>query len=61
MLTSAEVCAQLRIGEKTLRRMIADGQIEAIKVGGGRWGGTYRITEEALAQYIERQTVEAPA
>ena len=44
-----------------MRRMIADGQIEAIQVGGGRWGGTYRITEEALAQYIERQTVEAPA
>ena len=59
MLTSAEVCEQLRISDRTLRRMIADGEIAAIKVGGGRWGGTYRIAENELAEYIRRQTVEA--
>ena len=61
MLTSAEVCEQLRISEKTLRRMIADGEIAALKVGGGRWGGTYRISEDALAEFIQRQTVKVQA
>jgi excisionase family DNA binding protein len=58
MLTSTEVCEKLRISEKTLRRMITDGEITALKVGAGRWGGKYRISEEALADYIKRQTVQ---
>ena len=58
MLTSAEVCARLRISDRTLRRMIARGDIAAIKLGKGRWGGRYRISEEAVAEYMERQAVE---
>jgi excisionase family DNA binding protein len=60
MLTSAEVRAKLRIGDKTLRRLIQSGAIEATKVGGGRWGGSYRITEEALAKYLQNQQVQVP-
>jgi excisionase family DNA binding protein len=57
MLTSAEVCDHLRITEKTLRRMINDGEIRASKIGRGRWGGRYRINEEDLADYIKQQEI----
>lgn len=58
MLTAAEARKRLRIGEKTLRRLITEGEIAAVKVGYGRWGGSYRISEKAIEDYIERQTVQ---
>lgn len=63
MLTSEEARERLRISDKTLYRLIRDGQIAAVKVGRGRHGGRYRISEEALADYLQRQTVqtEVPA
>ena len=56
MLTFAEVCERLRMSPKTLRKLITSGEIEAIRVGAHGIGGNgaYRITEEALADYIER-------
>lgn len=61
MLTLAEACDKLRVSDKTLRRLIAAGDIKASKVGGGRWGGSYRIEEDELARYIEGRTVQATA
>ena len=59
MLTFSEVCTQLRMSPKTLRKLITSGEIEASRVGShGRGGnGQYRITEEALAAYLERKKV----
>ena len=57
MLTSAEVCERLRIDKKTLFKRIQDGDITAVKVGPGRNAG-YRISEEALAEFLERNTVK---
>jgi len=59
MLTFAEVCERLRMSPKTLRKLITSGEIEASRVGSHGIGGNgqYRITEEALAAYIERRKV----
>lgn len=56
MLTFAEVCERLRMSPKTLRKLITSGQLEAIRTGDGATS-PYRITEEALADYIERRKV----
>ena len=58
MLTFAEVCDQLRLTPKTLRKLIRSGDLKAIRVGGN---GAYRIAEEDLADYKDRQAVEASA
>lgn len=59
MLTFSEVCERLRMSPKTLRKLIASGEIEASRVGehGRGGGGQYRITEEAVAAYLERNKV----
>lgn len=56
MLTFAEVCERLRITPKTLRKIIHSGALKAMKAGTGQSSG-WRITEDDLADYIERQTV----
>ena len=61
MLTFAEACDQLRMSPKTLRKLIVAGEVEASKVGGGRWGGRYRIKEQVVADYLERTTVPVKA
>jgi len=55
MLTFSEVCDRLRMSPKTLRKLIASGEIEAFRVGGNN---AYRISEEALRAYIRRSKVE---
>jgi excisionase family DNA binding protein len=61
MLTFAETCAELRISPKTLRKLIQSGDLAAVKIGGGRWSGAYRISEEALAEFLRQQTVKPTA
>jgi len=58
MLTFAEVCQRLRITPKTLRKLINAGEIAAVRVGGN---GAYRISHQALADYLERNTVVIPS
>jgi len=61
MLTFAEACDRLRMSPKTLRKLIASGEVEASKVGGGRWGGSYRIDEQVVADYLRRTVVPVKA
>lgn len=61
MLTAGQAMDRLQISPKTFRKLITNGDLKASKVGGGRWGGAYRISEEDLADYIERQTVRPVA
>ena len=56
MLTFAEVCDELRMSPKTVRKFIVSGQLVAFKAGTAQTS-PYRITEEALADFIERNTV----
>lgn len=60
MLTFAEVCDELRMSPKTVRKLIVSGELTAFKAGTAQTS-PYRITEEALADFIERQTVRPPA
>lgn len=54
MLTFGEVCDILRITPKTLRKLINAGEIKAVRVGGN---GAYRISKEALQDYLDRNAV----
>jgi excisionase family DNA binding protein len=63
LLTLNEVCERLLLSRKTVIKLIDSGELEASRVGtagiGGR--GAYRITEEALARYLESRKVESAA
>jgi excisionase family DNA binding protein len=61
MLTAKQAMEQLQISPKTFRKLIRNGELTASKVGEGRWGGSYRVAEEDLADYIKRQTVRPQA
>jgi len=58
MLTVSEVAARLSISEKTVKRLIASGDIAAIKAGVAVNSG-YRVPETALAEFIRQRTVTA--
>lgn len=47
-----EVENKLGVTQRTLYRWIAGGELEAVKVG-GRW----KVDEDALKRYIDRNTV----
>lgn len=59
MLTFSEVCDRLRMSPKSVRKLILSGELEASRVGSNGIGGNgaYRISEEALADYLERNKV----
>jgi excisionase family DNA binding protein len=60
MLTSAEVRKRLGIGRDKLRELIQTGELEAIKTGDAV-NAPYRVSEEALAAYIESRKVRPEA
>ena len=57
-LTFAEACERLRLSPEPVRKLIKTGQLKAAKVGDARTS-PYRISEEAIAEYLERQTAKA--
>ena len=46
-LTVADVAAQLRVSQRTVRRLVARGQIEAVRIG-----RSVRITPAAIEQLL---------
>jgi len=54
LLTAAEVAARLRLSVKTVRRLIAAGKIEAVRIG-----TLVRIAPEAVIEYKNRLRAEA--
>jgi excisionase family DNA binding protein len=54
MLTFSEVCDRLRLDPKTVRKIIRSGKLKASQVGDR---GDYRVTEEALAEYLKLTAV----
>lgn len=50
LMTTQEVAGYLKVGLKTIQRMCRTGEIQAIKVG-----STYRISKEALNEFIANQ------
>ena len=52
LLTVSQVAEYLQISEKTVRRLIANGEIKASKVGGRSW----RIKKSDIEQYLNANT-----
>ena len=57
-LTFAETCERLRLSHETVRRLIKSGALQAHKTGGAR-NSHYRISEQAIADYLREQTIKA--
>jgi excisionase family DNA binding protein len=57
MLTATQVQKRLGISRETFRKLVNTGQLRAFKVG-PEVSGHWRVSEEALAEFIERQTVK---
>ncbi len=53
-LTISEVASQLRVNDITIRRAIKNKKLSAVKIG-----SAYRIGEDMLEAYIQRQTLKA--
>lgn len=51
-LTVKEVADALRVDHKTIRRLISEGKLPAVKVA-----GTIRISEEGLRDYLDRAAI----
>ena len=60
MLTAGEVCERLGISQRTLFRLIRSGRLTAIKTGPAK-NARIRVSEEDLADYIERSKVQPEA
>ena len=52
ILTVSQVAEYLQLSEKTVRRLIANGELTASKVGGRSW----RIKEIDIEQYFNANT-----
>jgi excisionase family DNA binding protein len=57
-LSAAEARKRIGVSRETLRKLIKSGALTAHKSGTAR-NSHYRITEQAVAESLERQTVEA--
>lgn len=56
-LSVAQAAQLLRRDQKTIRRWIAAGELEAVRVGTGK--GKWQITRRALTAYVNRQRSQA--
>lgn len=56
MLTRSDVCKRLRIGKNRYHELIKSGELAAIRTGTAP-NSPYKVSEEALADYIERSKV----
>lgn len=55
ILTLKEVAEYLKVGERTVYRLVQDGRLPGFKVG-----GTWRFRRDHLDQWIEKHTTTAP-
>lgn len=53
-MTVAEVAARMRVSKMTVYRLVHGGQLEAIRVG-----RSFRVTEEAVEEYLRRSYYQA--
>lgn len=60
MLTRSRVCERLGIGKDEFLRLVREGELTAIRIGSAP-NSPYKVSEEALAEFIERKTVEPVA
>ena len=56
LLTVADVAERLRMGQTKVYEFIASGELESLKIDAAR-----RVTEEQLADFIERRAAASKA
>lgn len=56
MLTRSQVCKRLGIGKNEFVRLARTGELPAIRIGSAP-NSPYRVSEQSLAEYIERRKV----
>jgi excisionase family DNA binding protein len=56
LLTVADVAARLRMGKSKVFEFIATGELDSLKIDAAR-----RVTEEQLADFIERRAAASRA
>ena len=54
LLTFKEVKERLRISERTLRRLTAEGKIEFVRIN-----GSIKFRSEGIKEYIEKHIIDA--
>lgn len=55
LLTLDETATALRVSRATVRRMIARGDLEAVRFGPPRRGATVRVRVDELARLLENE------
>jgi excisionase family DNA binding protein len=60
MLTAGQVCDQLGISRETFRKLVKRGDLRAMKTG-PQVNAHWRISQEAVNDYINRRTDSASA
>ncbi len=60
LLTPDEIADRLRVTAEQVRALIRKGQLPAINVGAGSKRPLYRISEEALEEFIAGRQQETP-
>jgi len=53
--TVRQVAAQLAVNHKLIRKLIKNGKLDAVKVG-----GAVRVSEEALQEYLASNAMSKP-
>jgi excisionase family DNA binding protein len=61
LLTPQDAAGQLMVSAEQVRCLIRSGQLAAINVGTGSKRPLYRITTDALADFMSRRFQPAPA
>jgi excisionase family DNA binding protein len=61
ILTPSEVATQLRVTTEQVRCLIRQGRLSAINVGTGPKRPLYRITQQALNDFLNRRQQSSPA
>jgi len=56
LLKSAEACRALGVSYPTLKKMIDNGQLRAVKIGRG-----FRVSEAELSTFINGESHSSPA
>jgi len=55
LFTLPEVSAIVRLSRRTLYNYLKSGELKAVKIG-----GTWRVTEESLNEFINRESNQRP-
>ena len=61
LLTPVEIAKYLHVSPEQIRTLIRKGQIEATNVGAGSKRPLYRVTKQALENFLNRNWRSGPA